>query len=83
MYTYDQACRVWRVAFNGGVVDQIMIHSCNCSDLLVSIVIESVSLDHRLVLRRLARICERERVFHPAYHKPRTCQNFFFSGNKL
>ena len=73
MYTYDQACRVWRVAFNVSVVDQIMIHSYNCSDLLVSIVTESVSLDHRLVLRRLARICERKRVFHPGYHKPRTC----------
>ena len=78
MYTYDQAYRVWRVAFNGGVVDQIMIYSYNCSDLLLSIVTESVSLDHRLVLRRLARICERKCEFHPAYHKPRTCQNFFF-----
>ena len=53
--------------------DQIMIHSYNCSDLPVSIATESVSLDHRLVLRRLARICERKRVFHPGYHKPRTC----------
>ena len=36
MYICDQAGIVQRVAFNGGLADQVMIHSCNCSDLLVS-----------------------------------------------
>ena len=54
-----------------------MIHSYNCSDLLVSIVTESNSLDYGLVLRKFERSCEHKHVFHPAYHKPRTCQNCF------
>ena len=45
MYVCDQVGIVQRVAFNGGLADQVMIHLCNCSDLLVSIVTESDFLD--------------------------------------
>ena len=54
-----------------------MIHSYNCSDLLVSIVTESDFLDHGLVLRKFERTCKHKHVFHSAYRKPRTC--LFFS----
>ena len=54
-----------------------MIHSYNCSDLLVSIVTESDYLDHGLVLRKFERSCEHKHMFHPAYPKPGTYQNCF------
>lgn len=79
MYIYDQACRVWRVAFNDGIADQVIIHSYNCSDLLVYyafIVPESACLDPVPVfIREFDRSCEHKHVFHPAYHKPGTCQS--------
>ena len=53
-----------------------MIHSYDCSDLLVSIVTESDFLDHGLVLRKFERTCKHKHVFHSAYHKPRTCLFF-------
>ena len=45
MYLCGQVGIVQRAAFKGGLADQVMIHSCNCSDLLVSIVNESDFLD--------------------------------------
>ena len=55
-----------------------MIHLYHCSDLLLSIVTESDFLDYGLVLRKFERSCEHKHVFHPACHKPGTCQFFFF-----
>ena len=83
MYTYDQACRVCRVAFNGGVVDQIMIHSYNCSDLLLSIVTESVSLDHRLVLSGSPGSVSASVNSTQPIISLELAKFFFFSGNKL
>lgn len=38
---------------------------------------ECLSQDQRLALKNLDRSCEHKHVFHPAYHKPETCQNCF------